>query len=276
MLGDKVEMAREGTASREPRPKWRSSAERRAAVRRAKESADNLVRKLKDRLARLSGDVGDDVELDAEVERRETISRPALRRRCAGQRETGSQRIRRNVAQHSLECPPISAPLSEFRSAQPGARLGDFASEDKAGRDGDESHRDPLVGGRPRSETDANIELSGRQPRNNFIVVPYPVVVMVGGQTARVTGVTTEARNAFGTAASTSSRSGKSAISPFGRGRGSSSFTRTAVSRLACSSNSSTGDHNTQYEPISCYSSELKATLQTKKVSWASDCMDTL
>jgi len=59
-----------------------------------------------------------------EARRRETIARPALVARLAGDQEQLEDRVRRNVAWHAQRCPVASAPPGDWRRAQRGPRLG--------------------------------------------------------------------------------------------------------------------------------------------------------
>ncbi|CAK0818106.1 unnamed protein product [Prorocentrum cordatum] len=101
----------------------------------ARVAADRLVSRLSRELAEakqrcaaleaeLAARAGSGSTVAAEVERREAIARPALVARLQGCSVPHGARLRRNVALHSLECPPASAPLASWRRAQRGQRLG--------------------------------------------------------------------------------------------------------------------------------------------------------
>ena len=85
---------------------------RRAARARARVAAERALHRLR------HGPV------PPEVAAREAVARPALCRLVAGESPSGAQRLRRNVALHSVVLPRSCSPMSCWRAAQHGPRLG--------------------------------------------------------------------------------------------------------------------------------------------------------
>ena len=105
-------------------PRISASALRRRARAGARHSADRLIIKLRARLARagLAPRTHADAA-DAEVARRQAISRPALRTLVEGSARCGPSVLRRNVAEHAAVCPDQGASLAAFRRAQKSERF---------------------------------------------------------------------------------------------------------------------------------------------------------
>ena len=116
----------------------RSAPERRAARKRADIARERaLWRALHGTRAPRTWqrcNIGHLDALSLEVDKRETISRPALRAKVGSLSIPSARVLKRNVAQHSKELPQDGAPLSEWRRAQRGPRLA-FATDAGAVQD---------------------------------------------------------------------------------------------------------------------------------------------
>ena len=98
---------------------WKSTAERRAAQKRARLSLENALRKWRG----TAGSEPGDEHCDPEVLRRERVSRPRLADLVAGRPSEPGVALKRNAAWHSDDLPQDGAPLHAFRAAQRGPRL---------------------------------------------------------------------------------------------------------------------------------------------------------
>ena len=123
-------MAREAAASLSgPHPR-RSPAERRAARRGARASADGAIARLSQQLAELQAVAS---ALGAPgVRERLAAASPALAALCCGLPVAPAARLRRNVAMHAAALPSAHAPQAEWRRAQRGPRLGSAPLESAA------------------------------------------------------------------------------------------------------------------------------------------------
>ena len=109
----------------------------------ARASADNLIQKLTAELIGVRGELQRARELqsalinalgaDTEVSRREALARPVLAAEVAGLTVERTQKLIRNVALHAKQCPSGDAPLTEWRQAQKGPRLGGGGPERSEG-----------------------------------------------------------------------------------------------------------------------------------------------
>jgi len=104
--------------------KWRTTAERREAQRRAAHARERLawkqaarLRELEEAAAAVAGSPG--------LARRQAVSAPALAAGVTGAPVAHLEILKRNVAQHAKVLPSAHAPPAAWRAAQKGPRLRD-------------------------------------------------------------------------------------------------------------------------------------------------------